>query len=89
MNNLKRLSDAYRFPGFAPRINLKGLFGDPRSRIISLQRRGKKQFAVHAKGFLGVFMTGKPDWCEINPVEIFASTWRWKSAGLTAKVAAK
>ena len=41
MKTFKRLYDAYRFPGFIPRIMLKGLFGDPCARIIRLQRRGK------------------------------------------------
>lgn len=34
--------DAYRFPGFRVRCKLKGLFGDPKARLITLERRRKK-----------------------------------------------
>lgn len=44
----KRLLDAYRFPGFAPRAEVHGIFGDPRARVIPLVRRSKKQSARNA-----------------------------------------
>jgi hypothetical protein len=46
MAKLKRLRDIYRFPGFVPLPNLRGLFGDPLAVIITLQRRRKKRSAV-------------------------------------------
>ena len=87
MKTFKRLSDAYRFPGFTSRINLKGLFGDSRARIVSLHRRGKKRFAATVARFAGVSMTGKPVWYGTSPVGTFGSTWRWKSGGWIARVA--
>jgi hypothetical protein len=41
------LNALYSFPGFRAGSGLKGLFGDPQARIISLERRQKKR-AVHA-----------------------------------------
>lgn len=38
----RRLSDAYRFPGFKPRADVVGVFGDPKARIVRLARTGKK-----------------------------------------------
>jgi hypothetical protein len=44
----KRLLDIYRFPGFVPCPVVRGIFGDPRAVVISLQRRRKKQLAASA-----------------------------------------
>jgi hypothetical protein len=43
----KTLSALYSFPGFRAMTNLKGICGDPDSRIITLKRSQKKRF-VHA-----------------------------------------
>jgi hypothetical protein len=43
----KRLLDAYRFAGFRPLEQLRGVFGDPLARVLTLTRRSKKQLAVH------------------------------------------
>src|SRR5258706_12404354 len=48
MVKYRRLWDTYRFPGFSPRSTLRGIFGDPKARILGLRRRGKKRFAVPA-----------------------------------------
>lgn len=45
MEKKRRLLDEYRFPGFRPRAEIKGVFGDPRARLIRLARLQKKQFA--------------------------------------------
>lgn len=42
MAKLTRLLDIYRFPGFVPRPQVRGVFGDPLAVVISLQRRRKK-----------------------------------------------
>ena len=44
----KRLSDAYRFPGFRPRAMVRGIFGDRKARVITLVRRSKKRPAARA-----------------------------------------
>lgn len=36
------MTDAYRFPGFRVWYKLKGLFGDPKARLVTLKRRRKK-----------------------------------------------
>lgn len=41
----RRLLDTYRFPGFRPQATVKGVFGDPKARVVTLVRRGKKQSA--------------------------------------------
>ena len=76
MKTFKRLSDAYRFPGFTPRITLKGLYGDHRARIVTLRRRGKKQSAEPVAVFLAPFTTAKRNWSETSLVATCASTWR-------------
>jgi hypothetical protein len=41
------LRDAYRFPGFRPVEDLRGVFGDPHARVVTLVRRSKKRRAGH------------------------------------------
>lgn len=53
MANFKRLPDLYRFPGFVPQARIRGIFGDPRAVVITLQRRRKKRFAAPAGKPLG------------------------------------
>jgi hypothetical protein len=52
MNRKRRLSDAYRFPGFTPFQIVKGIFGDPKARIIILKRRKKNDLSKLWKGTL-------------------------------------
>ncbi|MEP6934733.1 MAG: hypothetical protein ABI988_12460, partial [Nitrospirota bacterium] len=42
----RHLGDTYRFPGFRPTPTVQGLFGDPKARIVRLQRRGKNRPAA-------------------------------------------
>lgn len=44
----RRLTDEYRFSGFRPLATVKGMFGDPKARIVRLVRRGKKLAAALA-----------------------------------------
>src|SRR5918992_5521190 len=39
----RRLWDAYAFPGFRPLPTVRGVFGDPKARVITLRRRSKKR----------------------------------------------
>ena len=43
---MRRLWDAYAFPGFRPRPTVRGVFGDPKARVITLERRSKKRSAA-------------------------------------------
>jgi hypothetical protein len=45
MGKLRRLQDVYRFPGFIPMAEVRGLFGDPWAVVITLRRRRKKRTA--------------------------------------------
>jgi hypothetical protein len=49
MGKLKRLQDIYRFPGFTPMAEVRGVFGDPWAVVITLRRRRKR----HAVGPVG------------------------------------
>lgn len=42
MQKSRRLEDGYCFPGFRVLRKLKGIFGDPKARVITLKRRRKK-----------------------------------------------
>ena len=44
----RRLIDAYAFPGFRPLSSVRGVFGDPEARVVTLVRRSKKPSAVVA-----------------------------------------
>jgi hypothetical protein len=44
----RRLSDGYSFAGFRALETVSGVFGDPDVRIVTLERRSKKRFAVAA-----------------------------------------
>jgi hypothetical protein len=41
----RRLTDQYACPGFHPRARVRGVFGDPKARVVTLVRRAKKRFA--------------------------------------------
>jgi len=53
----KRLWDSYRLGNFRPSSEVRGIFGDPKARVITLTRRSKKQFAAYAVRFTAVGMT--------------------------------
>ena len=37
----RRLTDAYSFPGFRPQLTVRGVFGDPKMRVVTLTRQSK------------------------------------------------
>jgi hypothetical protein len=43
MSKPKRLTDAYRFPGFSALQQVKGIFGDSKARVIILKRSKKNK----------------------------------------------
>ena len=83
----KRLRDSYRFPGFHPSRSVRGLFGDPRARVIALTRRSKKRRAVTVVAPREVGMTANCAECGISLVEVRASTLSSISAASTAGAA--
>jgi hypothetical protein len=56
----RRLWDTYTFPGFRPQPTVRGIFGDPKARLITLARRAKKRPAGAVGGFIWVGTTGVP-----------------------------
>jgi hypothetical protein len=81
MEKKRRLWDEYRFPGFHPRAEVKGIFGDPKARIIPLQRRQKKLYAEHAGACVGVSTTGRRGGYGIWAAGKHGFTWRWRFDG--------
>ena len=89
MSKRRTLSDLYRFPGCKPKKAVKGVFGDPRARVIKLERRGKKQYVAYAELAIGRSMTAKVVWSAPSPAATPASTWNWTSGASSAGGAAR
>ena len=56
MKTKKTLAALYSFPGFKAQANLKGIYGDPESRIITLKRCQKKQFVLAVEQVCALIM---------------------------------
>ena len=84
----KRLLDTYRFPGFRPEEVVKGVFGDPKARVISLVQRSKKRPAASVAGCTWVGTTASGGACATCPVPIRASTSSSRCAGCVVGAAA-
>jgi hypothetical protein len=80
MSKHKRLTDAYRFPGFTPSETLQGIFGDPKARVIHLNGSKKKQFARYVRKFTGVIMIVNIALYVISRLVICECIWIWKYA---------
>ena len=44
----RRLTDGYTFPGFRALATVRGVFGEPRVRVVTLVRRSKKRSVAPA-----------------------------------------
>src|SRR4030065_472475 len=53
----RRLLDEYQFPGVRPRSAIQGMFGDPKARIIRLDRSEKKRHVAVAGPSIGATTT--------------------------------
>jgi len=78
MGKQRRLQDTYRFPGLRPLATVRGVFGDPRARIVVVVRRRKKLPVAGADVGTAVSTTGDVGWCGTWDAQIFGSTWTWK-----------
>lgn len=78
MHKKRRLLDEYRFPGFRPRAEIKGIFGDSKARVIRLARIQKKQFAESVVAPTEATTTRRYDGYGISPVGMHESIWRWR-----------
>src|SRR5262245_45531823 len=81
MAKFKQLLDLYRFPGFVPRPRVRGVFGDPRVVVFTLQRRRKKRRAASVARCLGPTTTSDPDVPGISRVATSGSTSPTRGAG--------
>ena len=81
MAKFKLLHDLYRFPGFVPLPNVRGVFGDPMAVVITLQRRRKKRLVASVDRSLAVITTNGHDGSAICPVATNGSTWTSPCAG--------
>lgn len=73
------LIDEYRFPGCRPMLTVKGRFGDPRARIITLVRRQKKQHVGAVVVSKSVGTIASIDAYVISHAAMRESTCRWRS----------
>jgi hypothetical protein len=84
MRKLKRLLDVYRFPGFTPMAEVRGVFGDRWAVVITLRRRRKKRDAVSAGLPVARSTTSDPGASATSPVATAASTSTSRYGGSTA-----
>ena len=79
-----RLPDAYRFPGFCPEPIVRGIFGDPKARIVSLRRRRKKRPVAAVANPFEAFTIANCGASATCPVATRAFTWNSKFDGCAA-----
>jgi hypothetical protein len=85
----RRLLDAYRFAGFRPQDEVRGVFGDSAARVITFVRRSKKLSARSVVERALVGTTERHGECGICPVATRGSIWNWRFGGFSADVAAR
>lgn len=85
MGKKKSLRDEYRFPGYSPLGRIKGIFGEPGARVITLKRIKKKRSAVIAEQFVGLITIHRNDGFEIYPAVARGYIWNWKYGELSAR----
>ena len=84
----RRLTDVYTFDGVKPLTTVRGVFGKPQVRVITLVRRSKKRSAAFAVLFTGAGTTGGCSGCAISRVVSGISFWSWRSGESIVGVAA-
>jgi len=74
----RRLLDEYQFPGVRPRSAIQGMFGDPKARIIRLNRSEKKRHVAVAGPCIGATTTRQCGEYGTYPAGMPEYTWRWR-----------
>jgi transposase len=74
----RRLADGYSFAGFRARATVRGVFGDPDVRIVHLDRRSKKRFAIVVDGSRRAGTTGGCGRFAICRAQDFGLFWNSK-----------
>jgi len=85
----RHVRDAYRFPGFVPKAEVYGLFGEPMLRVVPLRRRRKKPCVVSVAVCAAVSTIDDRGWRAICRAARCKSTWSWKYAEWPAQSAEK
>jgi len=89
MDKKRQLVDEYRFPGFRPQARIKGEFGNPKARIIQLERTQKKQSVDVVEKHTEVITTRRYDEFGIYHVGMQGFIWRWRFGGYCARGAGR
>ena len=74
----RRLTDVYSFAGVRPLATVRGVFGKPQIRVITLVRRSKKRSAAAAVLFTEAGTIGGCGMCAISLVASGTSFWSWR-----------
>src|ERR1700726_4896359 len=74
----RRLWDSYGFPGFRPEQTVCGVFGDPKARVIRLNRRSKKRLAAVAVASRWAGTIASCGGCAICHAATRGFFWNWK-----------
>ena len=79
MRKKRSLYDAYKFPGFTPKQQISGIFGDPNALAIKLNRRGKKLLVAPAVKFIELSMIVRSDKFVtfLAVTSVFISGWKF------------
>jgi hypothetical protein len=65
--------------------NIKGVFGDPKARVITLRRTQKKRYAAVAEQHIEVITTRRRDAHEIYLAGMPEYIWNWKCGASSAR----
>ena len=88
MEKKRQLLDEYWFPGYRSGAQIQGILGDPKARVIRLERTQKKRRAdVAAYG--KAITTRRWGGYGICFAEMPGYIWRWKSGEFSAGDAGK
>ena len=85
----RRLWDAYAFQGFRPLHTVRGVFGDPKARVITLVRRSKKTPVGPVVACTRAGTTAVRGWLAICPAPTAAFISSSKCDACCARVVAK
>ena len=83
----RRLSDGYSFEGFRPKATVRGVFGDPNVRVVSLERRSKKLSAVAAVGLTRAGTIDECGWFATYRAQDCGFFWSSRCDAFSAAVA--
>src|SRR5258708_27613983 len=86
---LGRLWDAYSFEGFRAEPVVRGVFGDPKVRIVTLKRRSKKHRVDAVAASRSGGTTAKSGRCVTCPAGICEYWLNWRCGALISGASAR